>query len=513
MSQAALVVGIDIGTGGVRVVACDGHGQTWAEAGRPLATAGDGPVVEQDPAEWWQGTAACLRQVTAEVRGRAMIVAVGVAATSGTVCLLDERGHALRPAIMYADRRGQEEVTRINQVAEDLDQRLGYRFNTSWGLPKLLWLLQHEPDRAARAGCFAHAGDVITGRLCGDYRVTDLTQALKTGYDLLEGRWPSWIETQLGLPLAKFPRVVPSGQIVGRVTATAAEETGLSTQTIVVAGMTDGCASQIAAGATQPGQWLSVLGTTLVVKGVSEELVRDPLGRIYCHRHPEGYWLPGAASNTGGAALSAWPAGALASLDREAMHLTPASVVVYPLRQQGERFPFVQPAAQGFVEGTPGSAGELYAATLEGVAYVERLGYEIVRELGVAIHPPLLTAGGGAKSSVWTQIRADVLQQPVGVAAMTGAGFGAAVLAASATLHDTLAAACRAMTRITEIVMPRGERAARYDENYRRFLATCQARGYLAEAGGGIERISPGADTSAGQPPAAPAFGTHSAHR
>ncbi|NTU85712.1 MAG: carbohydrate kinase, partial [Chloroflexales bacterium] len=414
MSVANLVAGIDIGTGGVRVTACDGAGSVWAEAERALGTERRGGLLEQDPAEWRQAAAACLRQVGGQLRGRARIVAVAVAATSGTVCLLDERGAPLRPAIMYADSRAGAEAALIAGRAGDLQARMGYAFHSSWGLPKLLWLARNEPELLARARHLAHAGDAVSGWLCGDYAVTDATQALKTGYDLLEGRWPDLV-AELGLPLAKLPRVVPSGQPIGQVTGAAAAETGLPAGATVVAGMTDGCAAQVAAGATRPGQWLSVLGTTLVLKGVSRELLRDPLGRLYCHRHPEGYWLPGAASNVGGEALHPWPAGRLRELDRAAAALTPTGLTIYPLRREGERFPFVRPDARGFVAGAPASDEERYAATLEGVAYVERLAYALIAELAGATEPLLLTAGGGARSRVWLQIRADVLQRPLAV--------------------------------------------------------------------------------------------------
>jgi xylulokinase len=479
MGQAALVAGVDLGTGGVRAVACDAAGRIWAQAERPLATRRDGPLLEQDPAEWRQATAECLRAVSAQLHGRATIAAIGVTATSGTICLLDERGEALRPAIMYADMRAHAEAREIDLLAGDLRARLGYAFNSSWGLPKLVWLARNEPQLVARARHLAHAGDAVSGWLCGDYGVTDMTQALKTGYDLIELRWPDLIEAGLGLPIAKLPRVVPAGQVIGRVTGASATATGLPAGTLVVAGMTDGCASQLAAGAASPGQWLSVLGTTLVFKGVSTRLVRDPLGRIYCHLHPDGHWLPGAASNVGGAALAEWPSEALPALDQQAAALTPTGLVAYPLRQAGERFPFLHDQARAFLVGEPRTDAERYAATLEGVAYVERLGYDLLGELTGEPARQILTTGGGARSSAWLQIRADVLGKPIGVAAASGASFGAAVLAAGATLHPDLASATRALAHTRQVVEPRAERAAAYDDGYQRFLAACRARGYL----------------------------------
>ena len=477
MGLVNLVAGVDVGTGGVRVTVCDTTGTVWAEAAHALTTDRRGALLEQDPTAWRLAAATGLRQVTAELRGRARILAVAVAATSGTVCLLDAHGAPLRPAMLYADSRAEAEATLIATHAADLQARLGYRFHSSWGLPKLLWLAHHEPTLFAQARYFAHAGDVLNGWLCGDYGVTDATQALKTGYDLLAERWPAFIAT-LGMPLAKLPRVVPAGQPIGQVTPDAAAATGLAVGTIVVAGMTDGCAAQVAAGVTRPGQWLSILGTTLVFKGVSRELLHDPLGRLYCHRHPAGFWLPGAASNIGGEALHQWPAARLPALDRAAAALSPTRLSSYPLRREGERFPFIRPEARGFLVGTPASDEEQYAATLEGVAYVERLGYALITALAGTTTPELRTAGGGARSEVWLQMRANVLQRPLAVAAATGAGFGAAVLAAAATLHPDLDSATAAMAHTSVTVTPQPATAERYEAGYQRFLAACTARGY-----------------------------------
>jgi len=112
----------------------------------------------------------------------------------------------------------------------------------------------------------------------------------------------------------------------------------------VVAGATDGTASFIASGAVAPGEWNSTLGTTLVVRGVSRELIKDPSGGVYCHAHPMGYWLPGGASSTGGECLKhSFPGEDWAALDREALARAPTALVVYPLARVGERLPFHQP--------------------------------------------------------------------------------------------------------------------------------------------------------------------------
>jgi xylulokinase len=486
-STPELVIGVDVGTQGVRVIIADPAGQVVSQASVPFPpettfAPQDEARFEQDPRQWWEATAACLRQATTTLPAprRASLAALAVTATSGTICLLDRHGEPLHPAIMYSDQRATDEADWLNETGDTAIQRTGCRFQASSGLPRLLWLQRHHPDLVARARYFAHASDVLVGNLTGDYGVSDWSHALKTGYDLVENRWPDYISSLPGLPAANFPRIVPPGTIIGSVTPAAAAASGLPAGLAVVAGMTDGCTAQIAGGATEPGQWLSVLGTTLVIKGVTTTLLHTPHGHIYSHRHPAGSWLPGGASNTGGEVLARRFANAnLATLDQRAARLTPTGLICYPLERIGERFPFARPDARGFLVGTPPSTDHHYTACLEGVGYVERLAYQRLAELGAApIGGPLRVAGGGARSLPWLQIRADILNLPLLIPQQIEAAFGAAVLAASATCHHDLSTAARAMVHMRAQVDPHPH-AERYTPLYQQFVAACRERDYL----------------------------------
>ncbi len=516
-------LGLDVGTQGARVVACtfgdNRHPPTLLQAAQPFPpgtiVAGLPPGhVEQQPAGWWQAATACLRQVVAQVRPES-IRSISVTSTSGTLCLLDGCGEPLLPALMYNDARAGREAAEVQTAGAELAERLGYRFNASFALAKLLWLARHRPDLLAAARWAVHATDFLVGRLCGVYGVTDSSNALKTGYDVERGDWPAFIAADLGLPTDKLPHVLTPGTVIGAVTPDAAEQTGLPTGALVVAGMTDGCAAQIAAGAVAPGEWNSTLGTTLVLKGVTDQLIRDPLGRIYSHRHPDGYWLPGGASNVGGEILEQrFPGADLAKLDRQAAQLSPGAWVAYPLARRGERFPFVRPDAEGFLvpfvsqglqstsaaprPGEPSAPTlrlaspvddqapiaptppELYTAYLEGVAYVEKLAYKTLQRLGANVGDVIRVAGGAARSAAWLQIRADVLQKELWQPAEPGAAMGAAILAACRTHFDGLIPAAQAMVHVKATVAPQTNRAAAYAERYERFRAECVRAGYLA---------------------------------
>lgn len=479
-TQSRLVAGLDIGTQGVRALVVAADGSVLARATQAIETSYPTGGAEQDPESWWRAACACLRTATAALgSARDNLAAISITSTSGTICLLDANGAPLGPALLYSDRRATAEATGLNNTAATLCARLGYRFDPSFGLPKLLWLSHNAPERLAAARHIAHSADVISGRLTGVYGISDWSHALKSGYDLLDPRWPEEVLDSLGELSIKLPTIVAPGTIIGDVTPAAADESGLPRGIKVVAGMTDGCTAQIAGGASEPGAWLSVLGTTLVFKGVSPQLLGDPLGRVYAHRHPEGYWLPGAASNSGGGALARrFPGADLATLDAQAAALSPTEVICYPLEGRGERFPFVAPTAEGFLIGAAEGSAEHYCAILEGIAYIERLAYETLADLGYPITGPIRTAGGGAKSPVWLQIRADVLGRPLIVPQEVEAAFGAAVIAAGAGIYPGLSAAGRAMCRSRVEIQP-GAKYRQYEAGYTRFREALMKRGFL----------------------------------
>lgn len=477
--------GIDVGTQGARCVLVGEEGKLL---GQGRSTFGPPPRdlpegwFEQDPTAWTDGVKAALGEALKGLDGGG-VSAVGVTSTSGSVCVLDAAHKPLMPAIMYNDSRSGEEAATVQRAGTGLAARLGYRFTPSFALPKILWIQRQRPEVYAQADLFLSPTDYVIGWLTGNWRRSDQTNVLKWGYDLLDESWPDFIEDELGLSLSLFPIVQKPGALAGHLTAERCEELGLPTGTPVAAGMTDGCASQIASGAVAPGQYNTTIGTTLVVKGVSRDLLLDPLGRVYCHRHPAGWWLPGGASNTGAECLAV-EFGPEETKQRSARALdnSPTSLVAYPLTGKGERFPFLAPEAVGFLLGTPRDRDELFAAYLEGVACLERLAFETLVELGAEVGDTIFSAGGGTRSEAWCQIRADTLNKAVlrtrGSAA-TGAAMGAAILAASLERYGSVNEAGRAMVHVERAVEPRVDRLAAYAAKYEQFMDECYSRGYL----------------------------------
>ncbi|MEI5100601.1 FGGY family carbohydrate kinase [Streptomyces sp. PmtG] len=476
----AVWLGLDLGTQSARCVAVDAAGTVLASASRPLTSRRDGPRHEQDPEQWWTALTAACREATGALDDASRVRGLALDATSGTILLADATGRPLTPGLMYDDGRAAEQAARANAAGADVWRALGYRsMQPSWALPKLLWLLDNgAPGPGAR---LLHQPDLITWRLVGHQVPSDASHALKTGYHLLHDRWPARVFDELGVPEGLLPDVVRPGTPLGTVRAEAAAATGIPEGTVVVAGTTDGCAAQLGAGALAPGAWNAVLGTTLVLKGVSPHLVRDPGGVVYCHRGPGDTWLPGGASSSGAGALAREFPGA--DLDRlteaAAAAARDADAVTYPLVSRGgERFPFRAADAVPFTLGEPRGAAERFHAQLLGVAFVERLCFDYLDLIGAPVEGPLTLTGGGARNRYWSALRADVLGRPVRVPAQAEGAVGMAVLAATAAGVSVRAAAAALVGPGAEI-RPDHDRTARRLPGYLRFVDELAARGWL----------------------------------
>ena len=206
----------------------------------------------------------------------------------------------------------------------------------------------------------------------------------------------------------------------------------------------------------------------------------DPQGRIYCHKHPQGWWLPGGASNTGAECIARQFAPEdIERLSAGALAHSPTGVVAYPLVGRGERFPFAHSRAEPFMLGEPVSREELFASCLEGVACLERLAFEMLEGLGAQVGEVIYSAGGGSQSDAWLQIRADTLNRTVVRPAVTGAAMGAAIIGAVMSGFGTLEQAAGAMVKIERETHPRPDSVAAYQDKYARFKDGCRRRGYI----------------------------------
>jgi D-ribulokinase len=471
--------GVDVGTQGVRVALIDERGRPLGNGAAPInCSRRRGATHEQQPEQWWTALVAAVRTAFASADGPVAVEALALDATSGTVLIERADGSASGAALMYDDARAGEQAALAQRVGASLWSALGYRMQPSWALPKAMWLVGNGGGLEPGAR-IVHQSDHLVSRLAGAPVATDTSNALKTGADLRDATWPADVLAELGVPVTVLPELVWPGTVIGRVSADAASITGLREGTPIRAGMTDGCAAQIAAGALRVGSWSSALGTTLVIKGSTRAPVRDLAGAVYSHRHPDGGWLPGGASSTGARVIAErFAACDLDALTARAQTLVPVDGVTYPLSGRGERFPFVAPDAHGFVaaEARDDDAVE-FAALCQGIAYVERLAYDVLAALGADVGGPVSLTGGATRNAWWNQLRTDVLGRPAVLPASSQAATGMAVLAASAP--GELTGTADRMIRIDRHLEPDAERGQALRPGYERLVHELAERGWL----------------------------------
>ncbi len=474
-------IGIDIGTQGARVAILDEHGNLYG-AKEEIFLLNERSREEQSPDVWWDSCMRSMQLLCAELKSvidLSRVHAISVTSTSGTIIPLDKNNELLHNAIMYSDPRSVDEAKTCVQAALDSGYTGYAAFNSSSGLPKMIWFLNNYPAKVGQLGRFIHAADFIVGKLSGNFSFTDPTNALKSGFDVRTMEWPAYLFEKLPLKKEWLQRHKPSGTPAGMIKQELATQLGLSSKTIITTGMTDGCASQVASGAVNPGDWNTTIGTTLVIKGVTRQAINDPSGALYCHRHPEGYWMPGGASNTGADWVSKlYDARDLTELNNAASNLIPTGHLAWPLLQEGERFPFVAPTAKGFKP--PGlEDAELFAAYLEGVAYIERYAYEQIKRLSGETARQIFTAGGASNSNAWPLIRSSVLGLPIRKMENVSGATGAAILAASGTYYKSLTEAADAMTKEETLVKPSVHLATAYEKSYHEFVNLLKEKGYI----------------------------------
>ena len=496
MVVTALWVGIDLGTQSVKVSIVDDVGTVAASASKPLSSKRDGDRHEQDPCEWITQAGAALAITLDSLPPAAVdrVAGLSICATSGTITTVNTAGQPRSAGIMYDDARAGDLGQEANAADPARWAKLGYSIQPTWALPKIAWLARNHLLPEGR--WVAHQADVLASAIIGTRVATDWSHSLKSGYDLLELEWPDRALGALGIDPSSMPSVVAPGTELGRSDEAWAKSTGLPSGTPVFAGMTDGCAAQLGAATLSVGDWHTVIGTTMVLKGVTDHIISDEAGAIYSHRAPHsGLWFPGGASSVGaGAITAALPSIDLAGASRRLTNRTdnfPSIPISYPLAGTGERFPVVRPDARGFVRiGARDLSLNDAARTLDpdillasimlGIACVERLSLDLMADAGAAVGGNLSSSGGGTKNEWWTQLRADLLERTITIPRSSEGSIGMAILAAWAgTTGAALPETATRMTVIGQVIQPRPTSSAALHDRYAAFVAELTSKGWI----------------------------------
>lgn len=405
---------MDFGTTGARASVLDEAGNRVYEDRLAYRK-----VAGQTPYDWRELMHELLRNLPPYISSQLQRIAVD--GTSSTVLLCDAELQPVSPALLYNDSRSQAQAEQLRQLAP-----AGHgACSVTSGLSKFLWLTQH--IEADHASYFMHQVDWLSALLTGKGGTSDYHNALKSGYDVELLCWPEWIMKLDNSHL--LPHVLTPGSLISEINPVVAQRFNINSACTIHAGTTDSIAAFIAANVFQAGGAVTSLGTTLVLKLLSETRVEAAQYGIYSHRFGD-LWLAGGASNTGGVILRKYFSDEqLSNLSKQIDASTDSSLDYYPLQGSGERFPISDPLLQPRLTPRPDDDVEFLNGLLQGLSRIEAAGYAKLVELGATPLKSVSTCGGGANNPTWQEMRTRLLGVPVCKAIYTESSVGAALLA------------------------------------------------------------------------------------
>lgn len=483
--MADSVIGLDLGTGGVRAIAVDLNGHLIAQTTRTYPLVAPQPGwTEQHPSDWVAASLAALTELVKTLPEHRAI-ALGLSGQMHGMVPLDAEGDVIRPAILWNDQRTGQAVIEIETAVsrQELIQRTGNPAITGFQLPKLVWLRSQEPEAFGRLQKILLPKDYLAYVLTGE-QATEPSDASGIGcLNLATRQWDEDILTALNLNSSFFPVVVDSTAIVGRLRPAIAQQTGLPEGLPVIAGGGDNAAAAIGLGISSShlDRGSLSIGTSGVIFVPCDRPIPDPEGRVHLFCHVDGgYHLLGVTLAAGGALR--WyhdtmaPEVPYGDLMAVAERSQPGSRgVLFLPHLSGERSPHLDPDARGaWVNlSLAHTQADLVRAVLEGVAFGLKAALEVVNELSPV--QQLLATGGGARSPLWLQILADILQTEL-VAPKTeeGAAYGAAILAmVGIGAYADLDSALKLIPHATQSITPHSHEV--YDTSFQRYKALYEA--------------------------------------
>ena len=480
------LIGLDIGTTGCKAALFDEEGALLGSASREYHVDVPRPTwAEQDAEHVWALAQDVLRKVIA---GRQVVAAIGLSVQGEAVIPVDEAGRALRPAILGMDTRTDPQNAWLRERfgARWLFERTGMPVHTINTLPKLLWLRTHEPEVWARAARFLLYEDFLIHKMTGR-AVTSQCLASRTQlFDLRAGGWSPDILAALGLDPSRLAVPHPSGTAVGSMHADLAARLGFAEPPLIVTGGHDQACGALGVGLTQPGRAMVSTGTAEVVEiALGQPAINEALyeGNISVYAHPvPGLYLAMTLNHSGGLLLR-WFRDTFCAEEKaraqgsgqDAYDLiladapqTPSDLLILP-HFAGSGTPTFDTASKGAILGMTFATtkADIARAILEGLTYELRVNLDLLRAGGVVIDE-LRAIGGGARSPLWVQLKADITGIPVAVPRVTEAAcWGAAILAGvGAGRFASAAEAAEATVRLDRYVYPDSERRAIYEQRH-----------------------------------------------
>lgn len=484
-------MGIDLGTSSLKTVVMDESGTVLGMASRAYQFRSPFQgYAEQDPEEWWQSCVETIRQILAEgcvkpeeIRG------ISFSGQMHGLVSLDRDGHAVRPAILHCDARSGEQIREIKSLfgEEKIRELMMNAVYTGFLLPSLVWVREKEPQCYEKIRHVCLPKDYLkfrfTGEISSDYSDASATLA----FDVQKGCWSREILDCLDIPQEWFPICFGTSEVAGKVSASAARETGLREGTPVIAGGGDQVMQGIGNGITQVGQASANIGTSGQLSFQADRAILNPdLSTNTFMGYRKNRWITmGAIMNAG--LCYKWFSGLFPDTDYHKMNEKIAKVapgsggVVFLPYLNGERTPHLDPDLSGAFFGINLQTGreQLARAVMEGVSFALYQCMEVCTGLGLQADS-IIASGGGARSLPWLQMQADIYDIPVKVAdTEEQAGLGAAIAAGvGAGVYADIEEGCRTVVRYKDFVaVPdpgRHEIYMDYYQLYKDIFASCR---------------------------------------
>jgi xylulokinase len=487
-------IGIDIGTSSVKVALVGDDDRVIASASRPLVVSRPQPnFSEQDPQAWWQAVVECMDELKARSGpDLAAAEAIGLSGQMHGATLLDEKGAVLRPCILWNDGRSAAQCDELTRSWPGLHAVTGNLAMPGFTAPKLMWVAEHEPEIFKRVAKVLLPKAYVRLRLCGQY-VEEMSDASGTLWlDVAQRDWSDAALYATGMRRDQMPRLVEGNAKSGELGAEWVQRWGFKRAPVIAGGAGDNAAGAVGLGAVHPGDAFVSLGTSGVLWATTAAFAPAPARAVhaFCHAlpntwHQMGVLLSAAASLAWWASVSGALEGTLlGEIDPEA----PPSPCSFAPYLNGERTPHNDAAVRGGFLGLDGGTtrAQMTLAVLEGVAYAMRDAQEALASAGTKLKQADLI-GGGARSALWGQLMADVLNVPLHQVAESeiGCALGAARLARLASGSPLSSLQRPARVRTFE---PRADRARLHAERHRRWHGLYPALATFARQGKGGAR-------------------------
>lgn len=472
-------IGVDIGTTSVKLIAIDQNGSVIKSVSKEYAIYFPKPLwSEQNPEDWWKQTLIGLKELL-EGLDKDEVKAISYSGQMHGMVALDTEDKAIRPAILWNDQRTEKECRYLNEEIgqKTISKWTGNLALTGFTAPKVLWLKENEPENFARVSKIMLPKDYIAFKMSGVF-ATDMSDASGTLYlDVKNRTWSNPMLELLGISENQLPKLYESYEEIGTIKPDIANELGLNENVKIVIGGGDQAVAAVGGGVVGAGACSLSLGTSGVVFASTDNFFVDEKNSLHSFCHANGKFHQMGVTLAAAASLKWWVEEVNKSQDfdgmlEEAKEAAIDDHVFYLPYLMGERTPHNDPNCRGTFIGMnmTHERKHLTRAVLEGVAFSLRDTFEIMKSMGISI-PIISISGGGAKSKLWCEIIADVLNVRVlKLNSNEGPAYGAAILAAVGYgQFNSVEAACDAFIKVTDSIGPNQVHVELYNKKYEKF--------------------------------------------